>query len=200
MKASKRFLAIVTVLLMVLLQTCTMEKRLHRPGFHIALRNSRISAGKQDPQSESQQATARRELHLQVCEISDELPGETKIQESLEAKTSDTVITIIPTQLSPKVLPIGVSKIEKTANQLSNCVEEIKKIRSTTIKQAVEPDSHPGNGIRALLIVLVAVALLGLGLIFYNILGVFGIVLAVVFFMAGGILLIAGILTLFVGK
>jgi cobalamin biosynthesis Mg chelatase CobN len=177
------FVSIVTVFLF---GSCTMQKRQYMPGYHVQWNES-------NPKVKSEKNERAEESVITENGIVNEENFETQVA-FLETTENITVSS------SKKNIQTGQTEVEKVTSAIRHGKKlETKSTASTKVQKTKASKSLSMGLIGGLLLIIVALLLLGLGLIFSNILGVVGIVFLLIFLIAAVMLLIAGLVKMFSG-
>lgn len=187
--------------LLFLIASCTVEKRLHLRGYHIA-GMKRMHTSSQDKPEIKETTLPAKGINTATIQSTDLETGVTERlkSENKELLVQNTTAGTHPEKSLPKTessIP-AVSKAE-IAHQESN-VTTIQGKKKTSESSTQMEREGMSKVTRGLLIILVALALFGLGLIFYSFMGVFGLVMLYIFGLGGAIFFIAGIFVMLFGK
>ena len=183
--------------LILVLTSCSIEKRHYTSGYHI------------EGLSRSQRSGSQ---HSSAAKLPPEsvLLSEAAIRQPVRIMPVRTVQADTPDTVSDEYLdPVSV----QPAHASAKAGEVYTVAGNNTEEQEIAAGEQPGNNlgkltprgesgnnvVRGLLIMLVAVALFGLGFLFYSLLGTFGVVLLLVFGIGAAVFFIAGLIMLVFG-
>lgn len=177
-------------ILVLLLGSCSIQKRVHRPGYAIEWNLCKRT------NNEHKQST-RNKKSINKTEPQQ---AETPAEEFVETQELASLHTS-PENLQPAVTYQAKTtvQVKKVAPQKS-ATNTYKSKTTKAVKQykpARQTDSD--HIIKGLLFILVALLLYGLGLIFVSVLGLFGVVFLLIFSIAAIVFLVIGLIMMIVG-
>lgn len=191
----------------LILSSCSMEKRVYMPGYHAEWKNSKYKIDKCEFGNSNTSKEVKSLDKDEVNTIVITKPTETSFANKSDMNKNTHSASSENLSYFTKSHKIEVAKkdnvvISNYTNLTSktNIIpkNEIKKLNSTKKKKR-ENDSG-GGAISGLLMIILALALIGLGYLFYISLGIFGMILFIALGVGGAIFLIAGLIIIIAGK
>lgn len=183
------------LLLLFLSDSCTVEKRIHRRGYHIEWRNKNQSAGTVGENKKSSNEI-RVENQLYRLESSENELSEITGNNALENEITDNSEPILTSQTEGRFLD---NAIQKEQNFASDAM--IHDQSEDKAGESVRSERQGSGGFkRGLYMLIMGLLLIGLGYLFYSLLGVFGLILFIIFGIGGGIMVIIGIIQMIFGS
>ncbi len=170
--------------------SCSMQKRIHRPGYAIEW-----NLGKRIRHVHQQTARSKAPGNKVELAQAETTAGEFAAAHELVALNPS------PENQQPAIAHEG-GIIQKTAKSASKkSATTIHKSETTKEVKQYKPVQQTGdhNIIKGLLFILVALLLWGLGLIFASVLGLFGVILLLIFSIAALIFFVIGLIMMIVG-
>ena len=189
MKLSFSFLWL-SLLLIVVFNSCTIEKRLYRGGYHVewnkqlrSVDEAKTSTGNRTVE----QTTSLAETNLEtVTDIPSATENAKKTTEDLEQSTSISSNPVTNQSISQSVVKSQTHDYQTESLDESN--------NSTSVHKKNSQRDSSGGISRGLLVILIGLVFIGLGLIFNSALGtVIGSIMLLLFGLAGAIIIIVGL-------
>ncbi|MCD6068646.1 MAG: hypothetical protein K0S33_3472 [Bacteroidetes bacterium] len=202
MKKLKHFVPAILACI-VIFSSCTMEKRLYRPGYHVHHKKSPVAptameTEKQEPAAYQNGATSEKNpktVYLNTAMEQLVTPSVPKPEKAIpEIKSPEAVA--LPVSNSDTKNTIGNPSSFKDHTGKQNSLSDTKKSYSS--KALTNSGGDGGGGIgRGILMLIVALLLLGLGALFSSLIGgSFGLLVFWFFGLAALILIIAAIIVM----
>jgi len=186
-------LLIIGIMFSMILNSCSIEKRVFRSGYHIEWHKSKNENQKQDESSANLNEQVNQKIDLVDVKL------EIKTIENFEFTTSEKNKTS-----EEKIIETSSNSMNESENILeveSNLdSESIPAIETKNKVKAVKSESNNlhgfGEGKSGLFLLIIGLLLIGLAWVFYAYLGILGLIFSIIFGIAGVIYFIAGIIAL----
>ncbi len=184
-----------SLLLLFLTDSCTVEKRIHRRGYHIEWRNKNQSTGtvgeSRGSSNEIRVETQSREVVSSANELSEVLSSK-----AVKNEIIDNPVEMRTLNGETEILENAILKDQNfTADAIIYNQSEDK-----AADKAQSEKQSSGGFKRGLYMLIMGLLLIGLGYLFYSLLGVFGLILFIIFGIGGGIMVIIGIVQMIFGS
>lgn len=188
-------LLVIGMLFSMILNSCSIEKRIYRSGYHIEWKRFKHVQEVQELSSTEKALNKESETKL-VISRNDLVAQEINTESVSEIVPSDTELTN-----SEKSVSNYETKMDRKDNSLVPSASESdremgyslsqKETFNSTVHGALKGFSEGKSGVLMLIIGLV---LLGLAWVFYTYLGIIGLIFAIIFGIGGAVYIIAGII------
>lgn len=184
------------ILLVSVLVSCTIEKRLYQPGYHVEWNKRARSVNETEAVAEKQVL----DQHIQADEKNTKMiPATPALEKTMVAVEETPVLSQTQDRVSNTTENSTVTNTA-SSDQQTETLDETLKRKSTLKKASHRPGSQSSRPfLRGLLLVLIGLLLIGIGLLFNSALGVFGTVLLVIFGLGGAIMVIVGLFVMTFG-
>lgn len=199
MKLMKSFLVIGIVFSMIL-NSCSIEKRVHRSGYHIEWHHSKQDKNNQDISDVKETEPAVENVNLSKVKEENEING-----------SENSATTLLDTGIGSenRKMEISTSKPDLLKNneavseaESKSASEVVSKSKSKSKNHSIQSEYNNmqgfGEGKSGIFLLIVGLIMLGLAWVFYAYLGIIGLIFAIIFSIAGAIYLIVGIISLIV--
>jgi hypothetical protein len=196
MKTLNRIL-FVSLAILFLVSSCTMEKRLYRGGYYVSYKKSQPTPGKQEQKtSEAVAAIEKAEVSTSTAEMA----IRSQIRTTWGSKET---IKNIPAFSEPAKKEITPSLLRHEFKNTESTKQEIKSSPAFQQKNRSSSTSGDGGGnraLRGLLMLILGLLMFGIGAIFgFAVGGAGGLLLFWLFGLAGTIMIIVGLVMIIVG-
>ena len=178
-----------------------MEKRLYRSGYHVTGKKSKHAVESSDNASTkpNNRANKKNEIAGVISINENTIVDSTKLNEKNITASTDNSIFIPASETSEPTITNSIKENNVKSDSKTTIKSEREKTHSIDrIKNRGGGEESGGVG-RGLYMIILGLALLGLGYLAYIGLGVFGVVLFMIGAIAAAIFIIAGIVIMIIG-
>jgi hypothetical protein len=178
------------VLSTLLLFSCSLEKRVYMPGYHVEWRHATLQQQALTPDSTNATMTSPYHSHRETLvhvPLRDDVRSGPSDPIGKSPAGSDVVLaTVADNSTAHANIP---------AQQVSTTIITESGVQMPAMRSV--PREEGSVRLRGTLMIIAALALMALALVFYGILGPIGVVLAVLFAIGGVVYLVSGFVVLF---
>lgn len=179
------------ILLISVLASCTIEKRLYQPGHHVEWNKRARSVNGTEIVTEKQASDQVISADEKNTEMIAPIPA---IEETTMAEERTTVLSQTQDRVSNTSKNSTVTNTTNS-DQQTETLDQSHEVKSV-LKKASQREGSNGFT-RGLLVILTGLLLIGLGFLFNSILGsVFGTIFLIIFGLGGSIMIVVGIVML----
>lgn len=193
-------LLIIGIVFSMILNSCSIEKRVHRSGYHIQWHKIKQDSKPQDVNFKNEAKQLEQEINLTEVNtenkiIKSENSEFSSLENKLTSKEKASEISFNnPNSITNKK---SISRVE--LNPISEFNSELKNENKTQSTRREQNNlKNLSEGKSGLFMIILGLILFGLAWIFYAYLGIFGLIMALIFGIGAAIYLIVGLIVLLV--
>ncbi len=183
----------------MILNSCSVEKRVYRPGFHIEWNQSKNNRNLPDESFKETGQVAEQAQNASEISSENKMGSQNNSAHDFKNTHSNEADKIIESSSSEKNVVVKNEPISNApAHSFSETDVKLSTQKNNSVKNEFNPTNEFGGGKSGWFMLIMGLILIGIGFLFQSFLGVFGLILFIIFGIGGAIYFIAGVIILIV--